>query len=72
MTRPSVVVLDYGSGNIRSAERALERAGAEVTVTADFDTALNADGLFVPGVGAYQAGMTGLTSVRGDRSIGRR
>lgn len=72
MSKPSVVVLDYGSGNIRSAERALERAGAEVTVSSDFDTALNADGLFVPGVGAYEACMKGLRGVRGDRIIGRR
>ena len=70
--KPSVVVLDYGSGNIRSAERALERAGARVTVSADFDTALNADGLFVPGVGAYAACMAGLKAVRGDMIIGRR
>jgi glutamine amidotransferase len=69
---PNVVVLDYGSGNIRSAERALERAGADVTVTSDFDTALNADGLFVPGVGAYEACMKGLNSVLGARIIGRR
>src|ERR1041384_7452754 len=48
------------------------RAGAEVPVTADFDAALNADGLFVPGVGAYEACMNGLKSVRGDRIIGRR
>ena len=72
MSKPSVVVLDYGSGNIRSAERALERAGAEVTVSSDFDTALNAQGLFVPGVGAYEACMKGLRGVRGDRIIGRR
>ena len=72
MSKPSVVVLDYGSGNIRSAERALERAGADVTVSSDFDTALNADGLFVPGVGAYEACMKGLREVRGDRIIGRR
>lgn len=67
-----VVVLDYGSGNIRSAERALARAGATVTVTADFDTALEADGLVVPGVGAFQACMEGLLSVRGDQVIDRR
>jgi imidazole glycerol-phosphate synthase subunit HisH len=67
-----VVVLDYGSGNIRSAERALARAGAEVTVTADFDTALAADGLVVPGVGAFQACMDGLLAVRGDHLIDRR
>ncbi|WP_214416858.1 imidazole glycerol phosphate synthase subunit HisH [Sphaerisporangium fuscum] len=68
----NVVVLDYGSGNLRSAERALARAGAEVTVTADFDAALNADGLVVPGVGAFSACISGLKSVRGDQIIGRR
>ena len=67
-----VVVLDYGSGNLRSAERALRRAGAEVAVTADIDAALNADGLVVPGVGAFAACMAGLRAVRGDRIIGRR
>jgi glutamine amidotransferase len=68
----SVVVLDYGSGNIRSAERALVRAGADVTVTSDFDTALAADGLFVPGVGAFAACMDGLRAVRGDVLIDKR
>ncbi|MGW6504943.1 imidazole glycerol phosphate synthase subunit HisH [Nonomuraea angiospora] len=67
-----VVVLDYGSGNLRSAERALARVGADVTVTSDFDTAMDADGLVVPGVGAFEACMTGLRSVRGERIIGRR
>ncbi|MFG6193874.1 imidazole glycerol phosphate synthase subunit HisH [Nonomuraea sp. JJY05] len=67
-----VVVLDYGSGNLRSAERALARVGADVTVTSDFDAAMEADGLVVPGVGAFEACMTGLTSVRGERIIGRR
>ncbi|MFI0416863.1 imidazole glycerol phosphate synthase subunit HisH [Spongiactinospora sp. 9N601] len=67
-----VVVLDYGSGNLRSAERALARAGAKVTVTADYDAALNADGLVVPGVGAFAACMAGLTGVQGDRLVARR
>jgi imidazole glycerol-phosphate synthase subunit HisH len=67
-----VVVLDYGSGNLRSAERAIARLGPEVTVTADFDTALAADGLVVPGVGAFAACMHGLRSVRGEQIIGRR
>ena len=67
-----IVVLDYGSGNLRSAQRALHRAGAEVAVTADTDAALNADGLVVPGVGAFAACMAGLRSVRGDWIIGRR
>lgn len=72
MTGPSVVVLDYGSGNLRSAVRAVERAGAEVTLTSDLDAAMEADGLLVPGVGAYQACMAGLRAIRGERIIARR
>src|SRR5580693_5337145 len=67
-----VVVLDYGFGNIRSAQRALQRAGADAEVTADFEAAMNADGLVVPGVGAFAACMTGLRKVCGDMIIGRR
>ncbi|WP_130346335.1 imidazole glycerol phosphate synthase subunit HisH [Herbihabitans rhizosphaerae] len=67
-----VVVLDYGSGNLRSVERALRRVGADIEVTADFHAALECDGLVVPGVGAFAACMEGLTSVRGDRIVGRR
>lgn len=67
-----VVILDYGSGNLASAERALKRTGADVQVTDDFEVALEADGLVVPGVGAYAACMAGLRAVRGDRIIGRR
>jgi glutamine amidotransferase len=68
----SVAILDYGSGNIRSAERAVARHGVQVTVTSDLDTCLAADGLFVPGVGAYAACMAGLRKVLGHRIIGRR
>ena len=67
-----VVVLDYGSGNLRSAERAVARVGADVTVTSDFDEALEADGLVVPGVGAFAACMEGLKAGKGERIIGRR
>ncbi|WP_059019704.1 imidazole glycerol phosphate synthase subunit HisH [Mycobacterium sp. M26] len=72
MTAKSVVVLDYGSGNLRSAQRALERVGADVEVTADADRALAADGLLVPGVGAYEACMTGLRGIGGERIIADR
>ncbi|WP_182527013.1 imidazole glycerol phosphate synthase subunit HisH [Nocardioides dongkuii] len=72
MSTPRVAVLDYGSGNLRSAVRAMERAGADVELTSDFDTCLNADGLLVPGVGAFAACMAGLREVKGDRLIGRR
>jgi glutamine amidotransferase len=65
-------VLDYGSGNLRSAERALRRVGADVEVTADHRAALAADALVVPGVGAYAACMAGLNAVRGGRIIGER
>jgi glutamine amidotransferase len=69
MKRPWVVVLDYGSGNLRSAQRALERVGADVTVTAERTAALDADGLVVPGVGAFAACMAGLNKVRGPEVI---
>jgi imidazole glycerol-phosphate synthase subunit HisH len=65
----SVVVLDYGSGNLRSAERALARVGGSVTVTADPEAALECDGLVVPGVGAFAACVAGLRAVGGDKLI---
>src|SRR5436190_916174 len=65
MAAPAVVVLDYGSGNLRSAERALARTGADVTVTSDLAAAAECEGLVVPGVGAYAACMQGLNAVRG-------
>ncbi|PFG33440.1 imidazole glycerol phosphate synthase subunit HisH [Sanguibacter antarcticus] len=68
----SVVVLDYGFGNVRSAVRSLERAGADVTLTADPVLASEADGLVVPGVGAFAACMKGLDAVRGGQIIERR
>lgn len=58
-----VVVLDYGSGNLRSAERALARAGADVTVTDDLAAADAADGLVVPGVGAFATCMAGIEAL---------
>ena len=69
---PSVVVLDYGSGNVRSAVRALERAGADVELTADRQRAMEADGLVVPGVGAFESVVEGVRAVRGHEVVGRR
>lgn len=69
---PRIVVLDYGSGNLRSAERALEHVGADVEVTAERRAALDADGLVVPGVGAFAACAAGLRSVRGEWLIEQR
>lgn len=59
----NVVILDYGSGNLRSAERAVARTGVDVTVTADLAAAAAADGLVVPGVGAYAACMAGIEAL---------
>ena len=59
----SVVVLDYGSGNLRSAERALARTGASVTVTPSLAAAASCDGLVVPGVGAFAACMAGIEAL---------
>ncbi len=60
----SVVVLDYGSGNVRSVVRMLQRVGAQVELTADATAVAAADGLYVPGVGNFHACMAGLTAVR--------
>ena len=68
----TVVVLDYGSGNIRSAEQAVARAGARVTVTADRRLAVDADGLVIPGVGAFAACMAGLAAVGGPDIVAER
>jgi glutamine amidotransferase len=68
----NVVVLDYGSGNLRSAQRALQRIGAHVEVTADAGAALECDGLVVPGVGAFAACMAGLHAVGGEKLIAER
>lgn len=67
-----VVVLDYGSGNVRSVVRMLERIGADVDLTADPDAVRNADGLYVPGVGNFHACMAGLNAVDGGTLIGAR
>ena len=66
------MVLDYGSGNLRSAQRAVERVGADVTVTSDATEALAADGLVVPGVGAFAACMSGLLAVDGPSVVEQR
>ncbi|MFM5968290.1 MAG: imidazole glycerol phosphate synthase subunit HisH [Micrococcales bacterium] len=72
MISPRVVVLDYGSGNVHSAAQALEVAGARVQLSSDRDAIVNADGLLVPGVGAFAAVMDQLDAVRGAELIDRR
>ena len=72
MAAPSVVILDYGSGNVHSAAKALEAAGAHVRLSSDRSVAEAADGLLVPGVGAFAAVMTALDTVRGGAIIEKR
>ncbi len=72
MSKPKVVVYDYGSGNLRSAQRALERVGADVEVTSDQVAAVRADGLVVPGVGSFDGCMAGIEEVGGRAVIGDR
>ena len=68
----TVAILDYGSGNLRSAHRALARVGADATITNDPREVHAADGLLVPGVGAFAACMRGLKAINGPRLIGER
>ncbi|MEN9989995.1 MAG: imidazole glycerol phosphate synthase subunit HisH [Actinomycetota bacterium] len=72
MSQPTVVVLDYGSGNVHSVAQALEVAGAKVQLTADRNAVLAADGLVVPGVGAFDAVMRQLATVKGGALIDQR
>lgn len=67
-----IAILDYGSGNLRSAQRAFQKSGRDAVITSDYQVALNADGLVVPGVGAFAACMQGLKSIRGDELIRER
>ena len=72
MSKPSVVVLDYGIGNVHSAVRALEAAGANVELTRDRSKVLAAAGLFIPGVGAFAAVMDALNSININELIDKR
>lgn len=68
MKAPSIAVLDYGIGNLRSAEKALQHVGADARLTADTDVIATAKGVVLPGVGAFGRCMdaldaTGLSSV---------
>ena len=67
-----IAILDYGSGNLRSAQRAFELASDEVIVTSDRTICIEADGLVVPGVGAFAACMDQLVSAGGDEIIAER
>ena len=69
---PRIAILDYGMGNLRSVEKALERVGAEAAITSDPDTARQADGLILPGVGAFPKAMERVNQLRLDQLIADR
>jgi len=69
---PAIGIVDYGMGNRRSVEKALEHVGARASVTADPDELRAADGLIVPGVGSFPAAMRSLRQAGLDRVIRER
>ena len=69
MSGPRIAVLDYGMGNRRSVEKALEHVGAAVSLTADLGALERAQGLVVPGVGAFPAAMERLREATMDDAI---
>ncbi len=72
MSRPRIAILDYGMGNLRSVEKAFEHVGAEVLRTSDADSAADADGLVLPGVGAFPKAMTRVRELGFDRLVAER
>jgi imidazole glycerol-phosphate synthase subunit HisH len=71
-TRPRIAILDYGMGNLRSVEKALARVGAEPLVTNDHDAIRAAEGVILPGVGAFPKAMRNLRELELDTVIGER
>jgi glutamine amidotransferase len=67
-----IAILDYGSGNLRSAQRAFELADSNTVVTNDPSICAQADGLVVPGVGAFASCMTQLIAAGGKEIIASR
>lgn len=70
--RPNVVVFDYGFGNVHSAMHGLNAAGADVSLSRDRAEILAADGLLVPGVGAFGAVMAGFNAAGGPLAVEQR
>lgn len=62
MTR--IVIVDYGLGNLRSVSKALEKAGGTVEVTGNIEAIRSADGIILPGVGAFHEGMARLSDLK--------
>ncbi len=67
-----IVILDYGFGNIRSAHKVFQKIGAQAEISNDYQDSLNADGLVIPGVGAFKACMQGILNVKADEIVDKR
>ncbi len=67
-----IVILDYGFGNIRSAQKVFQKIGVETEISNDFQKCLNADGLVIPGVGAFKACMEGILKVKANEIVDKR
>ena len=72
MTEPTICILDYGMGNLRSVEKAVEHVGVRAVRTADHDAAREADGLILPGVGAFPRAMSRIRELELDALIAER
>ncbi len=64
MRDSKIAIIDYGLGNLRSAQKALEHAGADVIITREESAVENADGIVLPGVGAFRSGMEQLLPLK--------
>jgi imidazole glycerol-phosphate synthase subunit HisH len=69
MRSTRICILDYGMGNLRSVEKALERVGASATIASDAETVRGADGLVLPGVGAFPKAMERVRALHLDELI---
>ena len=67
-----IVILDYGFGNIRSAQKVFQKIGAQTEISNDYQKCLNADGLVIPGVGAFKACMQGILKVKANEIVDKR
>lgn len=67
-----ICILDYGMGNLRSVEKALEHVGATATISSDAETVRQADGVILPGVGAFPKAMERVRALGLDELIGER
>ena len=67
-----IVILDYGFGNIRSAQKVFQKIGVVTEISNDYQSCLDSDGLVIPGVGAFKACMQGILKVKANEIVDKR